>query len=159
MSDCIVCATRGGEGSRAVQREAVRLADEQDKRLVFLYVIDTSDIDLRDESLLPAVKKELFWLGRALVLLAQKRARLQGVQADVIIREGDVPAEIGKFLQESNASLMLLGAPRGTTANVFGDDAVERFAAEIEERTGVPVQVIRPESAPLKQVSDGGNAA
>jgi len=159
MNDCIVCATRGGEGSRAVQQEAVRLANAQDKHLVFLYVIDTSDMDLMDEGLLPAIKKELFWLGRTLALMAQKRARLQGVQADVAIREGDVPTEIGKFLQESNASLMLLGAPRGTTTNVFGDDAVERFAAKIEERTGVPVQVVRPESAPLKQVNDGGNAA
>ncbi|MFQ5422120.1 MAG: universal stress protein, partial [Anaerolineae bacterium] len=151
-SDCIVCATRGGEGSRAVQREAIRIADSQNKHLIFLYVIDTSDMVPMDEGLLPAIKKEMFWLGRTLVLIAQKRARLEGIQADVALRDGDVPTEIGKFLQEANASLLLLGAPRGTTANVFGDDAVELFAAEIEERTGVPVQLVRPESVSLKQV-------
>lgn len=146
MSGCIVCATRGGEGSRAVQRKAIRIAEAQEKHLVFLYVIDTSDMDPADETLLPAIKQEMFWLGRALVLIAQKRANLEGIQADVVIREGDVPTEIAKFLKEANASLLLLGAPRNTTANVFGDDAVELFAAEIEERTGVPVQLVRPES-------------
>lgn len=159
MSDCIVCATRGGEGSRAVQQEAVRVAQSQNKHLIFLYVIDTSDMDSSDESLLPVIKQEMFWLGRVLVLIAQKRARLRDIQADVVIREGDVPTEIGKFLQEANASVLMLGAPRGTTANVFGDDAVELFAADIEKRTGVPVQLVRPDSVSLKQVGDGGDAA
>ncbi len=143
---CIVCATRGGQGSRAVQEEAVRLAREQDAKLVFLFVVDMGDLNPTDEGLVPYIQAELHWLGQALVYLARKRARLKNIQADVIIRQGNVQTEIGRFLQESQAETLLLGAPRGTTAAVFGDDAVELFAKDIQTKTNVPVRVVRPES-------------
>jgi hypothetical protein len=62
----------------------------------------------------------------------------------LVIREGNLQEEIGRFLQESKATLLLLGAPRGATSTIFGDDAVERFAHVIEEKTGIPVEVVRP---------------
>lgn len=142
---CIVCATRGGEGSRAVQEEAIHMARERNAKLVFLFVVDMGGIHPTDEGLIPYIQTELHWLGQALVYLARKRARLENIQADVIIRQGDVRAEIGRFLQESKAEMLLLGAPRGTTAAIFGDDAVEIFAKDIQAQTNVPVRVIRPE--------------
>jgi nucleotide-binding universal stress UspA family protein len=143
---CIVCATRGGEGSRAVQEEAIHLARERNVKLVFLFVVDLGDLHPTDEGLVPYIQAELHWLGQALVYLARKRARLENIQADVIIRQGNVQEEIGRFLQESKAELLLLGAPRGTTAAIFGDDAVELFAKDIQAQTNVPVRVVRPES-------------
>jgi hypothetical protein len=143
---CIVCAIRGGEGSWAVQQEAIRRARADTKRLVFLYVIDINSLGQIEQSLTSAVRAELIWLGKALVKVAQKRARAQQVIADVAIREGGVREEIGRFLQESAASLLLLGAPRGTSATVFGDDAIEQFAMSVHKETGVPVQIVRPKS-------------
>ena len=35
---CIVCATRGGEGSRAVQLAAIERAKQSGNELVFLYL-------------------------------------------------------------------------------------------------------------------------
>jgi hypothetical protein len=40
---------------------------------------------------------------------------------------------------------VLLGAPRGTTADVFGDDPVERLADEISGKAGIDVEIVRPD--------------
>jgi nucleotide-binding universal stress UspA family protein len=140
----IVCATRGGEGSRAVQLEAIKRAKETGQSLVFLYVTDLAGLGRVDETLAPAVREELNWLGKALLRIAQQRAGAAHLQAQLVIREGNLQEEIGRFLQESKATLLLLGAPRGASSTIFGDDAVERFARAIQEKTGVPVEVVRP---------------
>ena len=147
MSDkgCIVCATRGGEGSRVVQMEAIHLAKQMDKSLVFIYVIDALVLSNVDNTLVDAVHEELLWMGKTLLRIAQRRAGVEHLDADLVIREGNVPDEISRFLKESKADTLLLGTPRGTTANVFGDDAIEQFALSIQERTGVDVMLIRPE--------------
>ena len=46
---CIVCATRGGEGSRAAQMAAIRQARRTGKPLVFLYVTDPYSMGDVDE--------------------------------------------------------------------------------------------------------------
>jgi len=143
----IVCATRGGEGSRAAQMAAIREARQIGKPLIFLYVTDTSSAGQVDELLLPALRAELNWMGRTLLQVAKQRAEAAGLLAHVEILEGRVEEEIGRFLQKADADLLILGAPRGTTANVFGDDAVEIFAQSIMADTGIEVKVMHPEAA------------
>lgn len=146
MNGHIVCATRGGEGSRAVQIEAVRRAQVSGKPLSFLFVTDVARIlGEVDGGMETAVFAELKWMGKTLLHIARQRAQLAEVEAEVVIRQGDVKDEIARYLQQCKADLLLLGAPRGTTANVFGDDAVEQFALLIQETTGVTVEIIRPE--------------
>lgn len=144
-SNPIVCATRGGEGSHAVQIAAIRQAKETGCPLVFLYVTDPTSLGKFDDLLITAVKDELNWMGETLLRTAQRRADDAQLHSEVRIRQGNVRAEISLFLKECNAGLLLLGAPRGTTANVFGDDAVEKFAQSIMDSTGVEVGIIRPE--------------
>ena len=48
-------------------------------------------------------------------------------------------------MKDVEADLLVLGAPRGTTANVFGDDAIERLAGVIRQETAVSVKIIRPD--------------
>lgn len=144
--ECIVCATRGGEGSRAAQMAAIRRAQQEGKPLVFLYVTAPESLGDVDDQLLPAIRQELNWMGQTLLQVAKGRAETAGLKAAVEIREGTVQTEIERFLQESKAAALILGAPRGLTANVFGDNAVELFAQSIQEDTGVEVQVIYPES-------------
>lgn len=140
----IVCATRGGQGSRAVQLAAIERAKETGEGLAFLYVVDVHLIREYDEALAEAIRAEFQWLGKALLRVARQRAEREGIDAAIVIREGGVREEIEAFLQEAEAAVLLLGAPRGTTPNVFGDDAIERFAQTIESDTGVAVEIVRP---------------
>lgn len=142
----IVCATRGGAGGRAVQTRAISYARENDKPLVFLYVIDTEALTNKDNALATAVHQELGWLGQTLLRIAQKRAESLQVESEIVVREGPVRDEISRFLQERSAELLLLGAPRGTTSSIFGDDAIEQFAISIQESSNVPVEIVRPET-------------
>ena len=140
----IVCATRGGAGSRAVQEQAIAYALERESYLTFLYIIDISSMSEADEKLKPAVKDELYWIGYSLLRIAQRRAENAQIASEVIIREGQVQEEICRFLNERAATLLLLGAPRGTTTANFGDDAVEQLAEEIQNQSGVSVEIVRP---------------
>ena len=143
----IVCATRGGAGSRAVHERAIEYASQRELKLVFLFVIDISNLGDADEKLRPAVHDELAWLGLALLRIAQQRAQSAGIESEIVIREGQVRDEICRFIKERSAELLLLGAPRGTTATIFGDDMVEQFAADLEKTTGVPVEIVRPRAS------------
>jgi nucleotide-binding universal stress UspA family protein len=67
----------------------------------------------------------------------------------MVIRHGSVAAEINGYLREINADKLILGASRGTTVNTFGDDAIEQFAASLEQQTGITVQLIHPEAYPV----------
>lgn len=141
----IVCATRGGAGSRAVQLAAIDRAIRSGNPIVFLYVASPGNIHHISPALQKAVREEMIWLGRALLYVAKHRANVAGLKVETVIRVGNVQDEICDYLTEHQASILLLGAPRGTTAELFGDDAVEQFAKRITEKSGVEVQIVRPE--------------
>ena len=143
---CIVCATRGGAGSRMAQLKAINYAKIRKKQLIFLYVVDISSESDKEEGLRLAVRDELYWLGRTLLRIAQKRAEQAAISSQVVIREGLVNDEIVDFLDKQSADLLILGAPRGTTPTRFGDDSVELFAQSIQNQSGVEVEIVRPES-------------
>lgn len=141
----IVCATRGGEGSRAVQTAAIRRAKATGSQLKYLYIADPNSLDEDiDEGLKTAILAELYWFGGTLLRIAHNRAEEEHLDSEIYIREGHVVEEIIRFAQEVQADLLLLGAPRGTSANVFGDDTIEQLARQIEGEAGVRVEIIRP---------------
>ena len=145
----IVCATRGGEGSWAVQLLAIQRATESKRPLIFLFVADPTNLQPYDAILKTAVESELIWMGETLLRIAQLRADSAHIISEVKIRPGRVVEEVIRCVRDQQASLLLLGAPRGTTANVFGDDAIEQFAQKIEQETGVSVEIARPETVEL----------
>ncbi len=144
----VVCATRGGQGSRASQTAAIELAREKHARLVFLYVVDDSRFGDVEEARRPALRKELQWIGQALLQLARNRGRLNGVSAEMAILEGSFRKQLIAYVRETKPVALVIGAPRGTSLNVFGDDQVEQFAVEVEREAGVDVMLIRPEEMP-----------
>ncbi|MBK8904850.1 MAG: universal stress protein [Anaerolineaceae bacterium] len=147
----IVCATRGGEGSRAAQLAAIARAKASDKPLIFLYVVDPHSLDDEvDDNLRDALLAELNWMGETLLRIAQKRADAAYLGTEVRIRRGNVREEIVRFVKDVKADTLILGAPRGTTANVFGDDAIERLAESIRQQTAVTVEIIRPDRIKIK---------
>lgn len=142
----IVCATRGGEASRAVQMAAIEQAKSSGNPLVFLYVVAPAAVAAVEPALEQAVLEELTWLGKAVLKVAEDRASGEGIKAEKVILVGNVRDEICNFLTQHHASLLLLGAPRSATTSVFGDDPVERFASSIHETTNVDVAVVRPDT-------------
>jgi len=143
----IVCAIRGGQGSLAVRRRAVTQARETDSRIVFFSVVDSSALAEPGSPLDEALCAELLWMNRVLVGIARQHALNEHVEAEVVVRKGRFHDEIVAYLQQEKPDMLLLGAPRGTTANVFGDDAVEAFARTLQLETGVRVEIARPEEA------------
>lgn len=130
----IVCATGNGERSRSVQGRAVEVARRQQKRLVFVHVVDAALLAGMDESLHAAARAELAWLGTATLRLAQDRAQRQGVSADSVVLYGDVRASLENFIAQQPVDLVLMGAAVG--------DAMRSFARHIQDDLGIPVQVV-----------------
>jgi hypothetical protein len=138
----IICATRGGEGSRAVQKAAIELAKETGQHLVFLYVIEADLLVALEEHMRSIVRGELFWLAKTMLRIAESRAKQAGVTPDLEIREGRLREEIGKIVLQTATSCLLMGAPRQASSNIFQHDEIEAFAQSIQEATGIAVHII-----------------
>ncbi len=142
----IVCALRGGEGSRAVRQAAIKRARDSSQPLIFFTVADADSLGEISPGLRQALEAELSWIARTLVTVARDQAEQEGVSARTVVWLGRAPEQIERFVQEVGAAVLMLGAPRGTTATVFGDDDVEQYAARLQAETGVTVEIVRPES-------------
>lgn len=139
----IVCSTRGGEASHRTQERAIALACEREAALIFLFVVDPSFIEPRDEALAAALADELKRLGNQLLCIARARAREHEVDADVVVRQGAVRQTIEEFLREVNASALVLGVPHTNLgAQVFASCKVSQFAQELHSTTGVDVFIV-----------------
>jgi nucleotide-binding universal stress UspA family protein len=98
-----------------------------------------------DDHIRPALRKEVLWLGRALLNMAKNRAENDDVTSESFLREGNVTDEIIRFLNERSATLLLLGASRESSTAYFGENSVEKFAQTIRENSGIPVEIVRAE--------------
>lgn len=146
--DIIVCASRGGEGSRAALRAATDYARDSNALIRFLYVVDATQFNDVEPVLRSALLQELKWAGQTLMELASRRGNQAGVTCEVIILKGKTRDTIITYMLEHKAKALFLGAPRGTTANIFGDDEIEQFGIEIEKQTKTKVAIVRPEDVP-----------
>jgi nucleotide-binding universal stress UspA family protein len=141
----IVCATRGGEAGRRTQERAIALAKERGDDLVFLCVFDPGFAGRLSDTLAAAVVEEQKWLGRALMGVAQARAREQDVEADAVVLSGVVLDSIEDFLCESGASTLVIGESRIDSAlSVFRHGTVQSCATHIKQNTSVEVVVVSP---------------
>jgi len=141
----ILCPTRGGEGSCHTQDAAIAMARQQGDELVFLYVVDLDFLNKTERAVRPdVVAEEMRHLGEFLLSMAQERARDQGVDAQYILREGDVATEIKAAAVDEGATVVVLGhaAPDDPT-RAFAPEGLLRFAQEIENETGIEARVVR----------------
>ena len=130
----IVCATGNGDRSRSVQARAVEAARRQQKRLVFVHVVDVGQLAELDESLKEAAQAELAWLGSAIMRLAQDRAQRQGVHAESVVLYGNVCSALEEFLTHQPVDLLLMGEPSNAT--------LLTFARHVQDDLGIPVQLV-----------------
>jgi len=72
-----------------------------------------------------------------ILLAAQVQAQGQGVEAEGVIREGNVRDEIIQLCQEIQAEYVVLGNPKGEPEdNAFTRERLNRFAQSIELSSG-----------------------
>jgi nucleotide-binding universal stress UspA family protein len=139
----IVCATRGGEASVRTQEKAIELAQERGCELVFLYVVDPSFAGNVEEAMVAVLTDELRRLGRCLLRLAQTRAREQDQAARTAIRRGRLQETITAYLQEVEASVLVIGSPQpGPEPQTFDRERLSGFATAVQQATGVEVVVV-----------------
>lgn len=137
----ILCATRGGEDSYRAQDKAIALAKERGDELVFLYVVDLAFLDKTAAPIVVDVKRGMDRMGEFLLIMAQERAREQGVTATYILREGEVQAEIKAATREEGIDLVVLGQPGGEN-RILVLEALRAFADEIKAETGAEVLIV-----------------
>jgi nucleotide-binding universal stress UspA family protein len=135
----IVCATGAGARSRNVQVAATEAARNAQKRLVFLHIVDLSQVGELESSLMVAARRELAWLGEATLRLAQDRAYRRGVQTEGVILYGDVGEELASYLRDHDVDLLMLGE-----ANT---PKIVQLAGRIEDELSIPVQFVPGQQA------------
>jgi nucleotide-binding universal stress UspA family protein len=137
----ILCATRGGEESYRTQDKAIALAKELGDTLAFVYVADIRFLDKTAAPILVDAENEVTKMGKFLLMMARERAAEQGVEAAIVLREGDLLEELVRAAREQEASLVVLGRP-AESESVFEMAGLEDFAAEIEEQAGVETRIL-----------------
>jgi hypothetical protein len=135
----ILCAIRGGNDSQRIQDIGIELAKERSEGIVFLYVVNTEFLATASSALRESVTNEMEKLGDFLLLMAQERARRQGVVAETVLRHGYLQEEFEAAASDLDISIVLLGKP-GEEGN-FSMESLEQAAAEIEEKCQVKVMI------------------
>jgi hypothetical protein len=96
-----------------------------------------------DESLMEALKDEMARLGRALLRIAQARARNQGVASQTVVLHGPVQQSIADYLRQVGTSTLVIGAPRtGAQPAAFTPEGIQRFAQAVRDETNVEVAIV-----------------
>jgi nucleotide-binding universal stress UspA family protein len=73
--------------------------------------------------------------------MAKERAQKEGVEATTLLREGQIREELTKVIPEEDITLVVLGTPAGDSS-VFELSALEAFAAELTQETGVNTVIV-----------------
>jgi nucleotide-binding universal stress UspA family protein len=137
----ILCATRGGEASYRAQDAAIALAKERSESLAFLYVADLHFLDKTAAPIVVDVENEVAKMGEFLLLMAQERAAAQGIEAETVVRQGQLQTEIIAAARALAADLIVLGRPLGRKS-IFDEAALEEFATDLQAETGIEIRIL-----------------
>ncbi|MFQ5855249.1 MAG: universal stress protein [Anaerolineae bacterium] len=142
----IVCAARGGNGSRPAVTRAIALAKERDAGLTFLFVVDAEFLSHAIIGPPSVVHQQLRDMGEFIMATLQAKALESGVTADFAVREGRVREQIRQYLEDNDVEVLVMGRPvEETDAATFDAGTVSNFAAALEHETGVEVVLVGQE--------------
>jgi nucleotide-binding universal stress UspA family protein len=142
----IVCAVRGGPASQPTIARAIELAQETGLPLSFLYVVNLDFLLRTTSSRVHTISEQMSQMGEFILLSAQDTAARRGVEAEGVIRHGNVSEEIIRVCHELAADYLVLGRPRLEQEEpVFTQERLHQFVARTEEQTGA--KVVFPEEA------------
>ena len=137
----ILCAIRGGPSSQPTIAASIKLAMETKQTIYFLYVVNLDFLTHTSSGKTDHISKEIEEMGEFILLGAQEQAKSEGVDAECIIREGEVMEEIITCCKENKLSYVILGRPLADGEdNLLSHERLHTFAERIEE--GCHAQVI-----------------
>lgn len=143
MKGKIACLVRGGEAGRKVQERAIAYAIENDITIVFIHVVDVSPVNGNGEDIITAMREELSWLGKVILNMARRRAKLAGIKTEGVVLYGTVLEAAQSYLSTHPTNLVLIGSPHPETPNYPQRlEKVHQFAGQLGEFVGVPVEVV-----------------
>lgn len=130
----ILCPTRGGRRSFPNQDRAIALAKERGAELVFLHVSDVHFLDLTASPVLVDIESELEELGEFLLTIAQERAEKAGVEAEIVVRQGEFSQVLRQVITQYEISLVVLGSAvegAGVTTRAYIEALSEKLSREL----------------------------
>lgn len=136
----ILCATRGGESSRNTQDYAIKIAQERHVDVLFLYVSNVEFLRNVAPVKYHDVQDELDKMGEFLLLMAQERAKAQGVAASIIVKSGAFNEALIEAAQETQAGLIVLGTP--AKDNLTERHYLDALVIELKEQTGIDAVIV-----------------
>jgi len=137
----VLCAIRGGPGSHPTIRKAINLAESKKLPLYFLYVFNLDFMRHTSHSRADTITADMKQMGEFILLMAESLAAEQGVNAEGIMRQGQVAEEICELGKELAADYVILGRPK-EERNVFTQDRMSELEKTIEESTGADVILV-----------------
>ena len=141
----IVCAVRGGPDSRPTIEKAIALAKESGLALYFLYIVNIDFLDHTIRSRVQTISQQMQQMGEFILLTAQSTAKEKGIEAQGIVRHGNVTEEISNLCHELKADFLVIGRPKfHLEDNLFTETLQAEFIERIEQQTGA--KVIIPEA-------------
>lgn len=136
----IVSAIRGGPDSKATIGRAIALAQETGLPLYFLYVVNLDFMSRTTSTRLHTISEQMQEMGEFILLAAQDTASAQGVDAQGVVRHGDIAEEIVALCRELAADYVVLGPPRlEHEGSVFTEELLVDFMKVAQEQTGAKV--------------------
>jgi nucleotide-binding universal stress UspA family protein len=136
----IVCAIRGGPGSKPTIARAIELAQETGFGLHLLYVVNLDFMAHTGSSRVRRLSQDLHQMGEFILLTAMAQAETAGVAAECHVRHGSVIEEIEGLIRDLNAEYLVLGAPsQEPDERVFDRMRLQAFAEKVHADTGVEV--------------------
>jgi len=144
LSGIITCLVRGGEAGRKVQEHAITFAAENDKSILFAHVIDINPLENQSESTLAAMQTEREWLGKVILNMACRRAKLSGISAEGVILYGSVLNAAIAHLSNTPTDVIFIGSPHPETVDYPQKlERVYQFAGQLEQALNVSVKVVK----------------
>jgi nucleotide-binding universal stress UspA family protein len=142
----IVCAVRGGPASRPTIEKAIALAKNSGLALYFVYVVNIDFLDHTIISRVQTISKQMQQMGEFILLTARANASSKGIEAQGVVRHGNVPAEISAQCHEVQADYLVIGRPQfHLEDSLFTEALLDEFIQRVEEQTGA--KVVLPEAS------------
>ena len=142
----IVCAVRGGPESRKSIDKAISLARKNKLSLYFVYIVNLDFMENSVRSNPHVITQQMEQMGEFILLTAQAAAKKKNIDAQTLIRRGDVTPQIIDLCHEVEADYLVLGRPKFEQENsLFTKEKLADFIESFEEQTGARVIMPEPE--------------
>lgn len=131
----ILFPTRGGPASYPNQERVIALAKEEEARIVFMYVADVQFLSQVMSPVVVDVEAEIEEMGEFMLAMAQERAAEAGVAADILVRRGVFRKALKEAIAETEADVVVLGAPvkgTGITTPAYRKELIRQMIEEMD---------------------------